>query len=260
MDFVNPLLAPIAMPNDLTHGQVHIWHAKLDEIGWPQERILLDLSPEEQAKSDKYCFTRDKKRYAVKRAILRSILGSYLGQRPVHVSIGCDVGGKPVLKNAGIQFSVAESAGMAVYAVTRGRRVGVDIEQIRDIPEMDQIAARFFSEREATCISRASGGSKQRAFFRCWTRKEAVIKALGVGLAMTLSLIETSIDINGPEVLIMTVPESDPCTQWFVRDLSPNAQYAGAVAIEGHSELPIKSFILNRFCERVDSNTGRESS
>jgi 4'-phosphopantetheinyl transferase len=123
---------------------------------------------------------------------------------------------------------------VALYAVTRAREVGIDVELIRSDLKIEQIAERFFSHHEIATLRALPTELRQSAFFRCWTRKEAYIKATGKGLSLPLDQFEVSLTPGEPAALLSTQPDPNEAQRWSLRELTPAPGYAAALAVEGH--------------------------
>ena len=148
------------------------------------------LSADETERARRFAFERDRRRYIVARARLRQLLGERLGTAPESLRFVYEPHGKPALaRRAGqrdVRFNLSHCGEIAAYAFAEGREVGVDIEEVRELPDADQLALRFFSRRERAAYLRLPRRERPRGFFNCWTRKEAFVKALGVGLSHSL--------------------------------------------------------------------------
>lgn len=154
------------------------------------------LSDAERQRAGRFRFERDRRRFIVARARLRELLAARLGVPPEAVELVYGKNGKPGLAqryaDSGWRFNVSHCDDVAVYAFSRDSDVGIDIEAIRAVSEADAIAARFFSRREHEAYSALSPRDKPLGFLNCWTRKEAVAKALGDGLSMPLDELDVS--------------------------------------------------------------------
>ena len=130
-------------------------------------------------------------------------------------------------------FNMSKSAGHALYAFTQDREIGVDIEKIRDISEMENIVRLFFSEPEQAAVASLPPQEKIRGFFDIWTRKEALIKALGGGLSMPLIKFDLSLGLRNQGTFINRDEVIGPTGQWTIQDISPFQECSAAVAVEG---------------------------
>ena len=218
--------------------EVHVWRAALDQIPSKIESFRDTLAPAERARAERFHFPRDRDRFIVARGTLRAILGHYLNRTPGCLSFCYSSHGKPALvPEAGentIRFNLSHSHGVALYAIARGREVGVDLECMRPDFEVDKIAERFFSRREIATLRALPAALRRYAFFLCWTRKEAYIKARGEGLSQPLDQFDVSLIPGEPAALLCTRPDSDEAFRWSLRELTPGApEYAAALAVEG---------------------------
>ncbi len=161
----------------LRNNEIHIWYAFLGQPVSHRRILEQALSLDECIRAKRFHFEKDKKRFVVCRGILRMLLAHYLSVKPGKLQFCLGEYGKPALDDTfgrgGVYFNLSHSGDHALYAFTRGREIGVDIEQIRDISEMDKIAD--FSKREDEVFSSLPKSKKKEAFFNCWTRKEAFI-------------------------------------------------------------------------------------
>jgi 4'-phosphopantetheinyl transferase len=164
--------------------------ARLDASPGDVQAAHACLSPAERQRAQRLRFERHRRRFIVARARLRQLLAERLGVKPDAIEFAYGSNGKPKLPHRGLHFNVAHCDDVALFAFSHAAEIGVDIEAIRPIREADAIAARFFSPRENQAYAAAAPRDKPLAFLRCWTRKEALIKALGAGLFMPLEKLE----------------------------------------------------------------------
>ena len=222
----------------LEDDEVHVWRAVLDLPVARVEALELTLADDERTRAKKFHFQRDRTHYIVARGLLRSILGRYLSRDPRTVQFCYNKYGKPALvEEAGsdvVFFNISHSRGRALFAVTRISDVGVDIEYINKDIECERIAGRFFSPYEVDMLRAVPKERQQEAFFNCWSRKEAYIKARGLGLSLDLNLFDVSL-APGDLAAILNIREEDQDpAHWSLYDLSVGAGYKGALAIKGH--------------------------
>ena len=224
----------------LEQGGLHIWQASLalsSREGGPLEGVL---SAEETDRCARFVRPSDQARCRASRASLRLVLARYLGRDPGELSIGAGTTGKPRLNgaDASIQFNVSHAGDLVLIAVSRGLRVGIDVERIREVADLDSILDGFFSAQEAAWVrSRERTG----AFFLVWTRREAAAKALGTGLFdcfARFALPSAEHDGSGFKVELADAP-ADPARPWWIRDLLPAPGYAGAVCVETDNPAPM---------------------
>ncbi|HIK10029.1 MAG TPA: 4'-phosphopantetheinyl transferase superfamily protein [Oscillatoriaceae cyanobacterium M33_DOE_052] len=220
----------------LVPHEVHIWRANLD-LNQEQIEVLLEtLSPQEQERAKRFHFTHDWRHFIAARGILRNILASYVGMAPEKLHFGYGDRGKPYLEttSAGgmVQFNVSHSQGTALYAVTLGSNIGIDLEAIRPI-DHHNLAKRFFSPTEAATLAQLPPELQQTAFFRAWTSKEAYLKATGEGLAGGLGSVEISINPDSPPQLLNIGGNPYLTERWSLQELNPGPGFTAAVAVEG---------------------------
>jgi 4'-phosphopantetheinyl transferase len=224
---------------DLATDEVALWQAALDD---PAQMAALwgTLSDDERARAERFRFERDRRRFAVCRGYLRALLAPLTGQAPAELRFRYGARGKPALDAAGgggdLRFNVSHSDGVAIYAVTRGREVGVDLERVRPVRDVEQIAERFFSTPECDALRTVPEEVKLDAFFTCWTRKEAYVKARGEGLGYPLDRFAVSVTPGGPALLAPAggADESETAP-WSLTGLRQPEGYVAALAVEGHN-------------------------
>lgn len=211
---------------------VHVWMASLDAL--PAEEMLVRLSADERARAERFCFEADRRRFVAGRGLLRGLLGLYLDVDPRGLRFAYGRRGKPSLATADrLRFNVAHSGGLALLAFARDRELGVDIERERPLPEANAIAERYFSAREGAELRRLPETERAGGFFRCWTRKEAFIKATGEGLSQPLDAFDVSFASGEPARLLRVEGRPEEGGRWWLQDLAPAPGFAGALAVEG---------------------------
>ena len=227
-------------PETLTLGsdEVHVWRAALN-CGTPRlHELLQTLSTAERARARRFYFQQDREHFIVARGLLRVILGRYLVIDPGQLRLCCSPCGKPSVAveygGAGLRFNVSHSHGLALYAIAHGRELGVDLERIRPELADAQLAEHFFSLREVAMLRALPTSLRQEAFFHCWTRKEAYIKAKGEGLSCPLGRFDVSLAPGEPAALLSTLDDPQEASRWSLRELFPGSDYVAAVAVEGH--------------------------
>jgi 4'-phosphopantetheinyl transferase len=222
----------------LAEDEVHVWRTALDRSDSSLRRLARVLSPDERARADRFVIERVRRRFVACRGALRMILGRYTGQAPERLRFLYGDYGKPVLApSAGIadlHFNVSHSEELALVAVARGREIGVDVERLRPLPGAERIAERFFSAPERTAIQALPAERKLEAFFTCWTRKEAYIKALGDGLGHPLDEFAVSL-VPGEPARLWSVGDtgSGEEASWSLEALLPTPGYVAALAGRG---------------------------
>jgi 4'-phosphopantetheinyl transferase len=195
------------------------------------------LAPDELARAARGRDPLQRARFVVGRGLLRSLLGAALGQAPAAVRLRYNPHGKPNLAEepaGGLRFSLAHSQNMALYALASGcgeAQLGVDLEAIAALNDMGALVQRFFSARERDAWLALPERLRTRGFYACWTRKEAVLKALGVGLARPLGSFDVSVDPDAPARLLAIDGDEEAARPWLLRDLPMPDGFAAALAI-----------------------------
>lgn len=220
----------------LCEGEVHVWRNSLGRSEAEVRRLFETLNEEEQARARRFHFERDRDSFVVARGVLRAALGLYLSRRPEEVEFSYTSYGKPFLNPASatgaLRFNTSHTHGLALYAFTLGLEVGVDVELIREDFATEEIAEQFFSAREVSMLRRVPRGRKGEAFFNCWTRKEAYIKARGEGLSHPLQDFTVSLVPDERAALLDSKLGREEVSRWDLRDLRVGAGYAAALAAE----------------------------
>ena len=236
----------------LDDGEVHVWRASLARPFASLGHLRESVSEDELARGSRYVLDRDRRRFLVTRAVLRSILGRYLGMSPAALTFTYGVRGKPALASrAGkdVTFNVSRSHDLAIFAVARSSDVGVDLERIRPVADSDLIAAGSFSPAENAVLRLLPSADRRRAFFACWTRKEAYLKAVGEGLGFPTDRFVVTVHPSEPARLVHVDGDPGAPLRWTLQELAPAAGYLGALAIEEHDpvvrtwsweELPVR--------------------
>jgi 4'-phosphopantetheinyl transferase len=226
---------------ELPADEVHVWLADLNQ---PSDNLRPLLSQDEIARAGRFHFAKDRNHYIVARGLLRQLLAAYLGAAAAEFRFDYAEKGKPSLAEVDVQFNLAHSHGKAIYAFTRSRAIGVDLEFIREDFGGEEIAERFFSAGEIVALKAVPAELTKQAFFNCWTRKEAYIKARGEGLSMPLDVFDVSLRPGEPAALLSNHKEPAEVTRWSMQALSVPKGYVAAVVVEGHS-WKLKAFSLN---------------
>ena len=224
---------------ELNADEVHVWFADLDQPSADNLRPL--LAEDEVARAERFHFEKDRKHYINARGLLRQLLAVYLGVAAAEVQIEYAEKGKPFVSGTGINFNLAHSQGKAIYAFARGRDLGVDLEFMReDVGE--EIAERFFSPNEFAALKELPPELTKEAFFNCWTRKEAYIKARGEGLSMPLDVFEVSLAPGEPAAFLRNQLDPAELSRWSMQSVSVPDGYVAALVVEG------EGFRVKRFC------------
>lgn len=222
-------------------AMVDIWSFHLDAPGVSAARLASLLSAEERQRADRFIRAQDAARFRVGRARLREILARYLAVDPQAIVFGYGTHGKPHIAApvTPLRFNLTHSDERAAVAVSRTADVGIDIERIQ--PLEDPTLEDIFSPRERMALAALTGSERCEAFYRCWTRKEALIKAHGAGLDIALDSFDVPVGRDEDFTLTLAAGPSDRAGTWRVVSFAPSAGYAGAVAVASgpsqHTEL-----------------------
>jgi 4'-phosphopantetheinyl transferase len=220
----------------LGENEIQVWRASLDCEETAVRRFEAILAPEERARADRFVFPSDRNRFMVARGILRELLGKYVNRSPAELEFDYHPKGKPFLGrqfDSPIQFNISHSHGLALLAFASGSQLGIDVELIRPDFAGEEIAERFFSGEEVRDLRALPQARRAEGFFRCWTLKEAYVKARGEGLNIPLDSFHVCFTPGQPERL-----KSADSSRWSLRSLDPDPRYAGALVVEGAGRQP----------------------
>lgn len=216
---------------------VDVWRIDLAVPDGEQAARAALLPPEDAARAARFRFEGDRRCWVAARGALRAILAGYACVPAAALAFRLGPHGKPALDGpaaAGdLRFNISHSGDLALCAVARGREVGVDIERIRPDFATGEVARRFFAPAEVAALEALPAADRVEAFFACWTRKEAYIKARGIGIALGLDRFEVALTPGQPAALLATHDEPGAVGRWRLMALAPGAGYAGALVMEG---------------------------
>jgi 4'-phosphopantetheinyl transferase len=222
---------------ELGPAEIHVWRVNLLRDEAEAARLANRLDAAERGRAARFYFARDRRRFVVRRAVLRDLLGRYLGCEADAVCLSHTAQGKPFVepqeKPGGLRFSCSHSADSALIALARGREIGVDLEFHRPMPDADELAREHFSPMETAEFAKAPTALKEKVFFDCWTRKEAFVKAVGVGLAFPLNRFSVSLLPNQPAALLRVEDDPEAAERWSLRTLDVGPHCSAALAFEG---------------------------
>jgi 4'-phosphopantetheinyl transferase len=217
---------------ELSGNQVHVWAVNLEAC--ELQALEKTLSSEELKRASTFRFAQDQRRFIVTRGILRSLLTQYLETSAREIRFRYSAHGRPALDSpvSKLEFNVAHSGSMALLAFSVGRRIGVDLEKIREDMAFEPIMERYFSSYETEAIKQLPSEERRRAFFVCWTRKEAYLKATGEGLVFDLNRFDVTV---APESAALLNVQGEPEAPriWDLKNMHPAPGYVGTVAAEG---------------------------
>ena len=215
----------------LAPGQVQVWILRVDAPRSAAEGVAHVLNPGEKVRAARFHFERDMVRFVLTRACLRTLLANALGSDPASICFGFGAAGKPYVEG-GPQFNVSHSGAYSLVALAQDRSIGVDVERMRPRIE-DEALSAYFSRPEEQALRVRAGRDRVTAFYSCWTRKEAYLKARGAGLSFGLDRFAVTIAPVQPALVWVADEPTEP-SRWQFRDLSVDQDYAAAIAAEGH--------------------------
>ena len=239
---------------DLPLGEVHIWSARKPSTLLPG--LEAALSPGEHERARRFRSPKDRLAYTFAHAFLRDVLSRYLHCHRGDIRFHETPFGKPFLaepygSSSVLEFNLSHTGGLALIGVCRGRRIGIDVEEIRPIDGLLSMAETYFTPDERAFIINQLPSDKGRALLNCWTRKEAYIKAIGNGLSIPLSSFDTLISCRTPVVLLESPPNSRDEAIWQVANLNVHEDYAAAVAVEKDMTVLVRFDWSNSIAERT---------
>jgi 4'-phosphopantetheinyl transferase len=227
---------PATVNNELGEGEAHVWRASLDQPADMIAKFAPRLSKDEYQRAERFLRPSDRSRFIAGRGILRKIISAYLALAPDEVRLVYNEYGKPFIsddQNRGaLSFNLSHSNGMALYAVVRGRRVGIDVEYMREDCATLEIAERFFSKDEFEALRAVASDQRTKAFFNCWSRKESYIKAIGMGVSYPLDGFTVSLAPDAAPELLEVNADATEATCWKMYELDVAEGYAAALIVE----------------------------
>lgn len=219
-----------------TGEAIHVWAVPLGESAGGENELAARLTDVERQRAASFIRDEPRLRFLASRAALRTILGRLLELAPADVPLGIGPGGKPLLTGAAatsrIEFNLTHSGSLALVAATVGRAVGVDVEALRTVRRLDEIARRYFSPEEGEAVLARPARGRTAEFFRCWTRKEAVLKTIGAGLGYPLEEFTVPTAADAEAWIDMPATKSFGAARCWLTGLTPCDQYVGAVACQ----------------------------
>ena len=228
------LLSGPTLPRD----EIHVWHQDLSGGGPAMDTFARLLSADEIQRASRFRFANDRNEYVVARGALRVLLGSYRNVPPQDLRFAYSEYGRPYLIGdsppQALEFNVSHSGGIALLAFAQERKIGIDVEKVRRNFATGEIAERFFSRAERAALRELPQEQRHEAFFRCWTRKEAFIKALGEGLSHPLDQFDVSLAPGAPAAILSTRPDAREATRWMLWNIEAPVDYAAALAAESN--------------------------
>jgi len=212
--------------------EIHVWHRSLAVSAAEREGLYALLDSEERQRAGRFRFENNREAFIASHGWLRTLLGRYLEADPRSLEFTFGNRGKPALRGAALQFNLSHSGAMAACAVALDEETGIDIELIRPMSDLESVARRFFHTEECRHLLALREEDRETAFFHCWTRKEAYIKALGDGLYAPLDRFQVTLAPGDPAAFV-EIDGRPAAAAWSLFGLDIEAGYAGAVAVRG---------------------------
>jgi 4'-phosphopantetheinyl transferase len=221
----------------LGKSEVHVWKINLAAPPGEVSRLRNFLSAVEREQAARFHFAQNQRRFVVRRAILRRLLAASLETKPDAIQFKILSHGKPQVLGQespdGLRFSCSHSADLALVALARGRELGVDLEQHRPLAEAEELAGKFFSSSEISELAALPQPLKMPAFFNGWTRKEAFLKAIGLGLSFPLDRFSVALTPDRSATLLNVADDYEAAQKWTMFSLNVRADYSAALVFTG---------------------------
>ncbi|HNR12353.1 MAG TPA: 4'-phosphopantetheinyl transferase superfamily protein [Thermodesulfobacteriota bacterium] len=226
----------MSLVHPLHDDSVEVWFGSVDTVDNGLCPLSGLLGSEEISRAYRFHFEKDRRAFIARRSTLKILLGLYLATEPGMIKLTYGKWGKPDIagqyKNAHVQFTISHSGNLFLMAFSKNRRVGIDVEHVHDLTGCDRLAQNFFTSRENSALRSFPQSERAHAFFQCWTRKEAVLKALGCGLSLGLSAVEVSIEPDEPVRVVSIQGDTDSALRWSLWSLAISPQAVAALAVE----------------------------
>jgi len=223
---------------ELPENEVHLWRIDLASAAKGEQKWEQVLSRDERARALRFHFSQDRQYFTATRALLRILLAGYVDANPAELVFHYSEKEKPSLisvpSGGHVEFNASHSGAVALLAFARGRALGVDVEQLRENFDHAAIARRFFSEQEQRQLLALAPSEIYHGFFRCWTRKEAYVKAKGAGLSLPLHQFDVSLKAADGNALLSTRPDIAEAAQWSLQEVPAGDGYVAALCVRGH--------------------------
>jgi 4'-phosphopantetheinyl transferase len=221
---------------EIADREVHLLPVRFAASDFHFERCSQWLDPSERERAARFHFVRHARAYILGRGVLRALIGTHLNLPPEAIRFRYGAKGKPALDlgSGSFCFNFSNSGPFGLYAFTLGCELGVDVEELRAVPEIEDIAARFFARDEIADLMSLPDPERPRAFFSCWTRKEAYIKAVGDGLSVPLDSFRVTLLPGAPARMTHLNGSEESAVAWTLHDVSPTPEHAGALAYRDH--------------------------
>jgi 4'-phosphopantetheinyl transferase len=236
LDGSTPTQSQSADAAGLAEGLIRVWRASLAVDAARFSQLMAHLSDDESARAGRYRIAAVRRRFVVARGLLRELLGQYLGTEPADLRFCSNHHGKPALDHpavAGLEFNLSHSESTVLYGVAQDSRVGVDIERVRPVANYERLAERFYTPAEHLALQAVPRYQRQRAFLTGWVRKEAYMKARGLGFCLSPRRFAVTLEMDRPPSLLFDLDQSGVEMAWRIIDLPVGSNYVAALACTG---------------------------
>jgi 4'-phosphopantetheinyl transferase len=230
---------------DLAGRSIHVWPVLTTAPNAVVTRLESILAADELNRAGRFRFAHLRHSFILARGALRILLGAYLDRPPSAIQFQYGSKVKPSLATAFPRFNASHSGDLAVFAFTANCEIGVDVDQIRPVPDMQDIANRFFCTEEAAELTSLPPDQQEQAFFLCWTRKEAYIKAIGDGLSAPLDNFHVTMQPGQPARFIHVEHDANAANDWKLYDLQLAPNYSAALAYRDAERPVVVSHIID---------------
>lgn len=249
----------------LANGKVHVWHASLEQPEEVIRKLEAVLSNEERQRAEQARHQQGRQSFVASRGILRILLSQYTGITPEQIEFKYTLAGKPYLagreQTLDISFNLSYDGLLVLYAFSWGREVGIDVECIRPIDKMDEVARQTFSPEEYRYFRGLHGETRLTAFFNAWTRKEAFVKAAGYGSDFSRQDFEVSLEPDFPAELLTVAGSRELAARWSMHDIKTWDGYAAALVVEGHDySISHKQWAYSHFLQESQAGQKQQNS
>ena len=221
----------------LNQDTIQVGLESLDRSGDGLRSLERHLTDDERQRAARFRFERDRTRFICARGLLRRFLAAELGVEPGRIRFDYGPHGKPSLAaehaDSGLTFNVSHSDGLGLFVLARNRAIGADVEKVRPLRHGRAVAERFFADDECAALDGLTGDAWDRAFFRCWTRKEAFIKAVGEGLSYPLRAFSVAVADTEPPRLLRVDRDASLCERYWLTTYPAGTGFEAAIAAEG---------------------------
>ena len=218
------------LPKAIDHQKIFVLWWKMSEFSPHEALFYATLSPEEQRRANRFISDTIKTRFIIARGMLRHILAHYMNELPNTIPFTYGARGKPLVAHAPFAFNLSHSEDIAMLALAHTSQIGVDVEHMMPMAEMRRVASDYFSMNEQVVLFNLPNYEQLPAFYRCWTRKEAYIKARGDGFALPLDKFDVTLTAHETPCLLRTLDDDNP-QNWQFFHLEPTIGYMGAVCV-----------------------------